>query len=147
MCHLGKRVIKLNSGESEIEYKSIYPGEAAQLDFALQLGFAFESRHNNIINIKRYNKNRGYYHRFEEILTRRLQLKNEWITATIVKGIAGEDGSIYFKGPSYVLDLMLMSSKADPQKKKAEYEYYEKRGMQCVVFAKRSVDNAVLETV
>lgn len=129
-----------------MKFKSMYPGEESQLDFAYQLGYAFKSRQSNIISIKRFSSTQGYNLRFEEIVTRRLQIRNEWVTATIIKGNFGEEATIYFKGPHHIIDLMVAgSSRVDTFTKKAEAEFYERRGMQSVAFAKRSMETSSLE--
>jgi hypothetical protein len=88
-------------------YKSIYPEEEAQLYFAYQLGYSFRSRQNNIIVVKKIDQNKGYNLRFEVAHTRRILLKDSWVTAMIVKGSYGEGLIIYFKGPHQIIKLML----------------------------------------
>lgn len=104
ICHHATQITRSFYDKKELIFKSIYPEEIAQLDFAYRLGFAFKSRDKEIINIKRRGWNQRYNLRFEEILTRRLRIKGEWVTATVVKGNFGEGGTIYFKGPHYLID-------------------------------------------
>lgn len=148
ICHHAKKINRSKYNKSELHFKTIYPEEISQLDFAYRLGFAFKSRDKDIINITRYGSNQGYNLRFEEIFTRRLKIKGEWVTATVVKGNYGEGGSIYFRGPHHLINLMLQdNSRSNAYQKKAEAKQFESRGFLQQSFAKRSIDDSTMENL
>ena len=138
ICHHGNRVLRFGEQGLKSSFKSLYPDEEAQLDLAFQLGFEFKYRQNDIINLKKSSLTQGYNLRLQEILSRRLQVKGEWITVIIVKGNFGEDARIYFKGPHSLIELMLAD--IDRTDKSVRRRVFHE-----ISFAKRSIDEHSLE--
>ena len=65
ICHQGRRVQRSATQDSEQHhFKSIQIEDEAQLDFAYQLVYAFKSRENNIIVIKKQDQDKGYNLRY-----------------------------------------------------------------------------------
>ena len=110
LCHHAqvKAPRRAGGGENDRREKKVrspYQYEESQIQFAESFGYYFLGRRNRVISILGEGKSK----RFEELSTRKVQIRDQWVTVSLIRpaGSSSLCSTLYVKGPVRILNAMM----------------------------------------